>query len=400
MAVDKNKLSSNAQKYIQRGQFDKAIREYERIFESDPDDVRALLKIGDLHSRGGKVFDAVDTYRRAAQHYEGKGFFLKAVAVYKKVLDVDPTLLDVHRRLGDVYSKLNLLSEALGQYQLVVGSYERDGRHGESVALLEHMVELAPENETNRLRLAEAHARNCEDEEAVFQFRSALDILRKAQRHADYAKVAERLLYLYPEEVTIGRHLAQAYLSTGNTKRALGWLQKLFRADPMDTRTLALLGQTFEGIGKVDKAIAVFRELARISGQKGDRAKQRQAMEHIVTLNPNDPDAIRFLAAAGAQVSQDQKADILATDGAIDAHLSSTDRIERCLLDCDLLVKYGLVEHARQRIDVALGIDAENVPTLLKLSELCLVSDDGEGASNALVRPHRIQVRRRRARGG
>ena len=103
MAVDKNKLSSNAQKYIQRGQFDKAIREYERIFESDPDDVRALLKIGDLHSRGGKVFDAVDTYRRAAQHYEAKGFFLN-VAVYKKVLDVDPTLLDVHRRLGDVYS--------------------------------------------------------------------------------------------------------------------------------------------------------------------------------------------------------------------------------------------------------------------------------------------------------
>ena len=75
----------------------------------------------------------------------------------------------------------------------------------------------------------------------------------------------------------------------------------------MDTRTLALLGQTFEGIGKIDKAIAVFRELARISGQKGDRAKQRQAMEHIVTLNPKDPDAIRFLAAAGAQVAQDRK---------------------------------------------------------------------------------------------
>ena len=49
-------------------------------------------------------------------------------------------------------------------------------------------------------------------------------------------------------------------------------------------------------------------------------------------------------------------------------------------------MKYGLVEHARQRIDVAFGIDAEHVPTLLKLSELCLASDDGEGASNALVK--------------
>ena len=103
MALDKNKASAAAQKYLQRGQIDKAIREYETIVQADPNDVRTWLKIGDLHSRNGKVALAVSTYRKVAETYQGKGFFLKAVAVYKKVRDVDPTLTEVYRTLGDVW---------------------------------------------------------------------------------------------------------------------------------------------------------------------------------------------------------------------------------------------------------------------------------------------------------
>ena len=49
--INKNKVIAAAQKYVQRGQYDRAIREYRKVVEEDPRDVRIWLKIGDLHAK-------------------------------------------------------------------------------------------------------------------------------------------------------------------------------------------------------------------------------------------------------------------------------------------------------------------------------------------------------------
>ena len=48
MALDKNKLAAEATKHVQKSQWDKAIRIYEKILAEDPRDIRVLLKIGEL----------------------------------------------------------------------------------------------------------------------------------------------------------------------------------------------------------------------------------------------------------------------------------------------------------------------------------------------------------------
>jgi len=394
VALDKNKAISAAQKFAQKGQFDRAIKEYEAIVRSDPDDVRVWLKIGDLHSRTGKIGEAVSTYRRVADFYEGKGFFLKAVAVYKKVLDVDPTLIEIHRKLGDVYVNLNLTSEALAQYRLVIGSYDRDGREAEGMELLEYMVELVPNEESNHLRLAEAHAKNCNDEKAIEQFAFVLAAMRNQNRHGEFIKIAERLLYLYPSELATGRHLAQAYLATGNTRRALAWLQKLFKSDPLDTRTLALLGDTFHEIGKVDKAVSVYREIARIFGQSGDQKKHRQALEKILEFDANDANAREMLGQLGgpqkAPSTQTRKSTLTATDTNLEIDMSRDERISLCLDDVDLLMKYQLPDHAIQRIDVIFGLDPKNLGACIKLKNVQLAAKQYRAAADALVKAAQI----------
>ena len=59
MAIDRHKIIATAQKYIQKGNFRKAIKEYYRIIDDQPDDVRILLKIGDLQARDGQRRAAV-----------------------------------------------------------------------------------------------------------------------------------------------------------------------------------------------------------------------------------------------------------------------------------------------------------------------------------------------------
>jgi pilus assembly protein FimV len=90
MAIDKNKAIANAQRFTQKGQLDRALKEYQAIVAEDPEDVRIWLKIGDLFTKKGTVPQAVSTYARVAVYYSERGFFLKAVAVWKQILNIDP----------------------------------------------------------------------------------------------------------------------------------------------------------------------------------------------------------------------------------------------------------------------------------------------------------------------
>lgn len=108
MAINKNKVIAAAQKYVQKGQLDKAIKEYRRIVEAEPGDVRTWLKIGDLQAKKGSAPEATDTYLRVANHYSEQGFYLKAVAVYKQVLLLQPRFVEVHLKLAALYQQLGL----------------------------------------------------------------------------------------------------------------------------------------------------------------------------------------------------------------------------------------------------------------------------------------------------
>ena len=76
MSLDRDKVFASAQKYLQKGQVDKAIQEYLRVVKEDPADVRTLLKIGDLYVKKGSRLEACRTYQQVAETYAQQGFFL------------------------------------------------------------------------------------------------------------------------------------------------------------------------------------------------------------------------------------------------------------------------------------------------------------------------------------
>ncbi len=68
MAINRNKVLDAARKYQSRGQYDKAIAQYEKLVGADKRDVRSLLKIGDLYVRKGDRGSAIETYENVAGH--------------------------------------------------------------------------------------------------------------------------------------------------------------------------------------------------------------------------------------------------------------------------------------------------------------------------------------------
>ncbi|CAN5139403.1 hypothetical protein BH11MYX1_BH11MYX1_03910 [soil metagenome] len=297
MAFNKEKVMDAARKFVDKGQIDKAVKEYLRIVSEDPKDVRVWLKIGDLFAKKGAKQEATDTYLKVARFYDEQGFFLKAVAVYKQILKLDPRLVDVILKLAELYRRLGLMSDAMQHYESVAAHFHREGNTKEALDTVKKLVDLDPENIATRIKLAELYSKESLLDEAAIQFTHACEQLRRQGRQDDFVKVAERLLWHKPDNHTLNRELAGLYLRRNDPRRALQKLQACFKADPRDVETLGLLAIAFSALDQKSKTVSVLKELARIHLENKSRDKAGEVYRKILELVPGDADALTFVNA-------------------------------------------------------------------------------------------------------
>lgn len=292
--MDKNKIFQTATRLAQKGSFDRAIAEYERLVKANPNEVRALLKIGELYQKKGAVEKASSALEKAAESYAKQGFFLKAVAVYKQVLKLTPKV-EAHLRLADLYQQLGLLRDAMSQLQLVLASYEREGMTEETTAILRKMLDLDPENALGRARLGELLIGSGQEAEGREELLRALEQLEKDGRSDDYLRVASRLLRAENPDPVLARKVAKIYLDKGEARRALSKLQIAYKADGSSSETLSLLARGFQAIGDKKKTVSVYKELARVHREAGRVNEEREAWKQVLRLAPDDAAARQYL---------------------------------------------------------------------------------------------------------
>jgi tetratricopeptide (TPR) repeat protein len=311
VAIDREKIQATAQKYVEKKKYDKAVAELQKIIQEDPNDARTLLKIGDLQSKMAEFANAIATYERVGKFYAAQGFALKAIAVYKQIKDlVAKQLPHLEERYGhitpllaDLYQQLGLVSDALGALDEYATRLQRQGRDSDAIAVFRRIVELDTTNPLPHLRLAEALSRAEQVEDAVVEFKDAAELLVKLGRRDDAIKVFERLLHL-KADAGIARQAAEAYLERGmgqDGMMALAKLQICFQADPKDLDTLALLARAFGTIGQANKGVEVQKEMARLAKEQGKADLFRQLVDKLQRVAPND-EQVRALAMSSGNM--------------------------------------------------------------------------------------------------
>ena len=299
MATNKEKFLAAAVKLVEKGQNDKAVKEYLKVVAEDDKDIRVWLKIGDLFVKLAKHKEAADAYQKVAQFYSEQGNYRKAVAVYKQIVKIEPRLVDVQQKLADLCKDLGIVSDALLHYEAVASFYQSEGRTRDALKAFKQMVDLEPDNVASRIKLAELYSKESMTRESVQEFTRAAEYLKDHDRVDDFMKVAERLLFLSPDNYGLAREIAGLYINRGDARRALPKLQLCFKADPRDIETLKLLASAFEALGQNPKTLSVLKELARIHAEDGDTRRRDETFRRILSLAPDDPDAI---AAVGRPV--------------------------------------------------------------------------------------------------
>jgi len=143
--TDKMLIIKEAQKYLAKGQIDKAIAEWERLVNEAPD-ANAYNTIGDLYLRKGEKRSATDNFHKAANFFRAEGFSLKALALYKKIINIDPSDADSLAALGELSEAKGLITDAIKYYLSAADILSKDMKKDKFLHIYEKILALAPFN--------------------------------------------------------------------------------------------------------------------------------------------------------------------------------------------------------------------------------------------------------------
>ncbi|HVR97607.1 MAG TPA: tetratricopeptide repeat protein [Thermoanaerobaculia bacterium] len=196
MPVQREQVVQAAEKYVSKGRIEPAIREYKKLLVENPNDINTLNRVGDLYAKIQRIDEAIDFFSQIADQYSTQGFFVKAIAIFKKIIKLDPTRLEVYESLAELYHKQGLVNEARTQYQVLADYYQKHANAASAIAIYLKMADLEPENPTYHVKLAEIYQQQQLTEKAMGEYRIIAELMIAAGHPQEAAQVYERALDL------------------------------------------------------------------------------------------------------------------------------------------------------------------------------------------------------------
>ena len=279
MAVNKRKILASAQKHLQKGALDKALKDYRIALKADPKDSNVRLKIGDILLRQGNRNEAIDAYRKVAERFMDDGFDAKSVAIYKQITKIDAKRFDIFVPLSELYQRMGLVSEAMGALQTAADGYQRDGQKHDALDLLRKMADLDPTNTTSRLKIADVLRQEGMTTDAIAEYTGVAEECERQGNSEGALAACERILELAPENTEMLSKLARMLFDQGSADRAEPMARRLAEIEPDAPEPHELLAQIYTQLGRADAQADAYRSLAAVYRQRGDEDKARDILQ-------------------------------------------------------------------------------------------------------------------------
>jgi pilus assembly protein FimV len=259
MAPSRDKILREAEKLVQRGKVEQAIREYEKLLKKNPNDANTINRVGDLYGRVGQIDKAVELYERIAEHFTQDGFTTKAIAILKKINRLAPQRLDIFDRLAELYLQQGLMVEAKSQYQILADWYIKSGAHDKAVDIHRKLVQVDPNNHMAHLRLADLLMNGGDVSEALGVYNRLGQVLLERNKLDEAERLYRHALDQDPPDGDFLAPLCDALLDSGRTATAREFLQAAVQRSP-DAPVLRLLEvRAHLAFGESDDALAKAR---------------------------------------------------------------------------------------------------------------------------------------------
>lgn len=243
MAISREQVVQAAERYVSRGKIEAAIREYKKVLAENPNDANTLNRVGDLYARIHRIDEAVDFFRKIAEQYSAEGFFVKAIAIYKKIIKLNPTHLEVYEELAELYHKQGLVTEARTQYLVLADYYQKHENPTSAIAIYNKMADLEPENPTYHVKLADLYLQQKLFEKAMAEHRIIAELMLAAGHAQEAEQVYERALDVDSGNIAFVTDAVLKLREAGANAAAARFLAAAIERNPQAERVARLVGE-------------------------------------------------------------------------------------------------------------------------------------------------------------
>jgi cAMP-dependent protein kinase regulator len=98
-------LKDNAAQAFASGRLEEALAGYRRVVETAPEDLSSRQKVAELLQRLGRTREALETYETVATAWARQGWLLRAIAMCKVILQLEPGHGRTQQMLAQLYAK-------------------------------------------------------------------------------------------------------------------------------------------------------------------------------------------------------------------------------------------------------------------------------------------------------
>ncbi len=212
MAPDKKEATiERARKLADSGQYVQAIAAWRHLLDESPNDANVYNTIGDLALKSRANAEAIDAYNKAARFFLQEGFHLKAIAVYKKILKLEPDRAEIYTLLGDLHVVRGLMNNAVADYLSSAKLFLNAGKTMNALTLFRKIAKVDPQNTDVRLRVADLCLKEKLKDVAIEEYLCVGKDYQRQGRADDARTIYDKILKITPGHAEARRRLDTPY---------------------------------------------------------------------------------------------------------------------------------------------------------------------------------------------
>ncbi len=253
-----------AEKYVGQVRILDAISKYRKAVDGDPANLTNMNILGDLCLRAGQTQVALKYFKKIAESYCKQEFWPRAIAMYKKLIKLDPTDPDLKMGLASLYLRNSFGGKARETYLLASDEYARSGQIRQAREAMERAVSIDPLNAPAHMRLGEICVQEGFDDQAHDAYIKAGILFLQSGAVEEALDASVKAVSINSESLQALETLTRVYVQTGQTDKAINLLCEALRKKTGDVNLLTVLGRTYLSAEMMDEAERTFLGLAVI----------------------------------------------------------------------------------------------------------------------------------------
>jgi tetratricopeptide (TPR) repeat protein len=215
---NKKDILKTVTRYAQTGEWEKVIKEYEKLLQMDPDDISLHNSIGDAYAKIDQDRKAFEHYLIVLKDYQQKENLSKINFLYKKIAKLNPRKFDLEGKA--LHEKLVKIIEAQ--------EFFNKGDFSRAIPALKEAHKLDSKHLDVLLCLAEACEKQMLIGDSVEAYEKALRLYKEMGKINEAINIAKKIINLDKTNVEALAMLAEEMIKNGEKEKAEELFKDIF----------------------------------------------------------------------------------------------------------------------------------------------------------------------------